>query len=118
MLGTYEYCGIEAKLVADGRLARPEVKGLLDIINGVLTVAARRTTGSLGAEGSGLFADEVIDMLVALLVPIAGRPHLTDEMHAAAAILQALCDTLAPPWLTRRPRVTVAGCPGLASAER
>ncbi|MGW2987339.1 hypothetical protein [Streptomyces goshikiensis] len=118
MIGTYGHGDIEAKLVSDGRLTRPEVKGVLDIIDEVLTVAARRTTGSLGAEWSGLFADEVVDMLVALLVPIADRPHLTDEMHAAAVAFWALRDTLAPPRLTPRPRVAVAGRPGLAPAER
>ncbi|MFE3992348.1 hypothetical protein ACFXPW_11805 [Streptomyces goshikiensis] len=118
MIGTYEYCGIEAKLVADGRLTRPEVEGLLDIIDEVLTAAARRATGSFEAEWPGLFADEVVDMLVALLVPIADRPHLTDEMYAAAAIFQALYVTFAPPRLTPRPRVAVVGCLGLAPAER
>ncbi|MFF2402747.1 hypothetical protein [Streptomyces goshikiensis] len=118
MIGTYGHDGIEAKLAADGRLTRPEVEGLLDVIDEVLTVAARHVTGSLGVEWPGLFADEVIDMLVALLVPIADRPHLTDEMHAAAVVFQALCDTLAPPRLTPRPRVAVAGRPGLAPAER
>ncbi|WP_314250865.1 hypothetical protein [Streptomyces sp. DSM 40907] len=95
MIGTYEQYDIEAKLIADGRLTRPEVEGLLDIIYEVLAEAAQRVTGSDGVEWPGLFADEVIDLLVALLVPIADRPHLAEEMHAAVVIFQALCDTLA-----------------------
>ncbi|MET7530218.1 hypothetical protein [Streptomyces goshikiensis] len=95
MIGAYEHCDIEAKLVVDGRLTRPKVEGLLDIIDEVLAATARRTTASAEAEWPGLFAGEVIDMLVALLVPIADRPHFTDEMHAAAVIFRAPCGTLA-----------------------
>ncbi|WP_327385580.1 hypothetical protein [Streptomyces sp. NBC_01207] len=94
MIGTYELYDIETKLMVDGRLTRPEIEGLLDIVDEVLTVAARRATGAFGADWTGLFADEVIDMLIAILIPIADRPHLADEMCAAAAVFQALCDTL------------------------
>ncbi|MFD5890849.1 hypothetical protein ACFWHQ_33465 [Streptomyces sp. NPDC060334] len=94
MIGTYELYGIETKLIADGRLTRPEIEGLLGVVDEVLTAAARRTTGTFEVDWTGLFADEVIDMLIAILIPIADRPHLTDEMHAAAAVFQALCDTL------------------------
>ncbi|MFE3577972.1 hypothetical protein [Streptomyces vinaceus] len=94
MIGTYQYNDIETKLAADARLTRTEVEGLLGIIDEVLTAAARRTTGTFEADWQGLFADEVIDMLVALLVPVADRPHLGDEMQAAALIFQTLCDTL------------------------
>ncbi|WP_406738599.1 hypothetical protein OG365_24590 [Streptomyces sp. NBC_00853] len=94
MIGTYEPYDIEAKLIADGRLTRPEVEGLLDIIYEVLTAAAQRVTGSDEVDWPGLFADEVVDLLVALLIPIADRPHLAEEMHTAAAVFQALCDTL------------------------
>lgn len=94
MVGTYELYDIETRLIVDGRLIRPEIEGLLGIIDEVLTAAARRTTGVFEADWTGLFADEVIDMLIAILIPIADRPHLTDEMHAAAAVFQALCDTL------------------------
>ncbi|MGW4505872.1 hypothetical protein ACWENO_14660 [Streptomyces sp. NPDC004436] len=95
MVGTYEQFDIEARLITDGRLTRPEVEGLLDIIYEVLAKAAQRVTGSADADWQGLFADEVIDLLVALLVPIADRPHLAEEMHTAAAVFQALVDTLA-----------------------
>lgn len=95
MIGTYQHYDIEAKLIADGRLTRPEVEGLLDIIYEVLAEAARHVTDSFEADWPGLFADEVVDMLVALLIPIADRPHPTDEIHGAAVVFQALCGTLA-----------------------
>ncbi|MFJ3630772.1 hypothetical protein [Streptomyces sp. NPDC090112] len=95
MIGTYHHDRIEAKLSADTRLTRREVEGLLDIVDEVLTEAARRATGAFEAEWPGLFPDEVVDMLVALLVPVADRPHLGDEMQAAALVFQVLCDCLA-----------------------
>ncbi|MEW1804210.1 hypothetical protein ACIGO7_07905 [Streptomyces virginiae] len=95
MIGTYRHDDIEAKLAADARLTRSEVEGLLGIIDEVLTAAARRVTGAFEAEWPGLFPDEVVDMLVALLIPVADRPHLGDEMQAAALIFQTLCDCLA-----------------------
>ncbi|MFJ6781247.1 hypothetical protein [Streptomyces yangpuensis] len=95
MTGTYQHYDIEAKLAADTRLTRPEVEGLLDLIDEVLTEAARRATDTFGAEWPGLFADEVVDMLIALLIPVADRPHLGDEMQEAALIFQTLCDSLA-----------------------
>ncbi|WP_328925543.1 hypothetical protein OG429_13390 [Streptomyces sp. NBC_00190] len=94
MIGTCGQYDIEAKLIADGRLTRPEAEGVLDIIYEVLAQAAQRVTGSDEVDWPGLFADEVIDLLVALLIPIADRPHLAEEMYAAAVIFQALCDTL------------------------
>ncbi|MET9318782.1 hypothetical protein ABZX75_01070 [Streptomyces sp. NPDC003038] len=95
MLGTYQRGDIEAKLSADARLNRAEVVGLMGLIDETLTEAARRMLGSADADWQFLFADEVVDALVALLIPMVDRPHLCDELESAAVIFRVLCGTLA-----------------------
>ncbi|MFF7613494.1 hypothetical protein [Streptomyces lavendulae] len=95
MIGTYHHDRIEAKLAAGARLARPEIDGPLGVMDEVLAVAARRAVDTFDAEWPSLFLGEVVDMLLAPLIPVADRPHLGDEMQAAALIFQAPCDTLA-----------------------
>ncbi|WP_327413835.1 hypothetical protein [Streptomyces sp. NBC_01233] len=94
MIGTYRREDVETKLHADARLNGPEVGALVDLIDEVLTEAAECMLRSADADWQGLFADEVVDMLVELLIPIADRPHVSGELESAAVIFRALCNTL------------------------